>query len=254
MSDNLIWHCDGSGSYSVKSDYRLLREDVSTTIGRNSNNHACMVKRFYSELWSMSFPAKVLDAQGVQLPAPSTGEDWLVSTFCSLNEMHRRALLVTFWATWYARNKLVHEDSDPSPHITLAFVEAFLRETMAIKPVVYLTATADRVCWQAPMESMVKVNFDATFDVQSKSSTSGVLCRNDEGLIMLAYTLHHVHVSDAFMAEALSCLQAVILARDLGFSKIVVEGDSLTVIKKLCSVAADTSTIIPVIYDIRVVA
>ncbi|KAL4272436.1 hypothetical protein GQ457_13G019990 [Hibiscus cannabinus] len=167
---------------------------------------------------------------------------------------HSRALLVTFWTTWYVRNKVVHDDSVSSPHITLAFVEAFLRETGAIKPAVYLTAIGDRVCWQAPMESIIKVNFDAAFDAQSKSSTSGVLCRNDEVLIMAAYILHHEHVSDAFMAEALSCLQALILSRDLGFSKIVVDGDSLTVIKKLCSVAADKSTISPVIYDIKMVA
>ncbi|KAK8681591.1 hypothetical protein V6N13_053993 [Hibiscus sabdariffa] len=245
MSDKLTWHCDGSGLYSVKSGYRLLRDDVFATNGRNSSNHACTLKRFYSELWSMSLSAKVkittwrffnnfvptfdnlqsrrlavnnmcvfcrsnvesiehvlrdcwfvrqvLDAQGVQLPASSASEewkDWLVSTFYSLNESHSRALLVTFWATWYACNKVVHDDSVSSPHITLAFVEAFLRETGAIKPAVYLTAIGDRVCWQAPMESIIKVNFDTAFDAQSKFSTSGVLCRNDEGLIMAACSLH----------------------------------------------------------------
>ncbi|KAK8680171.1 hypothetical protein V6N13_109124 [Hibiscus sabdariffa] len=49
-------------------------------------------------------------------------------------------------------------------------------------------------------------------------------------------------------------MKVVILVRELGFSKIVVEGDSLTVIKKLYLVVADTSTIGPMIYDIRVVA
>ncbi|KAK8995953.1 hypothetical protein V6N11_076206 [Hibiscus sabdariffa] len=162
MSDKLIWRCGGSELYSLKSGYILLREDVSATTGRNSNNHACTLKRFYSELWSMSLPAKVkittwrvfnnfvstfdnlqsrrlavnnmcvfcrsnvesiehvlgdcwfvrqvLDAQGVWLPASSASEkwkDWLVSTFCSLNESHKRALLVTFWTTWYARNKTI---------------------------------------------------------------------------------------------------------------------------------------------------
>ncbi|KAK8579163.1 hypothetical protein V6N13_142379 [Hibiscus sabdariffa] len=69
------------------------------------------------------------------------------------------------------------------------------------------------------------------------------LHQNDEGLIMPACTLHHEHVSDEFIDEVLSCLQTVILARDLGFSKIVVEGDFLTIIKKLCLVVANTSIV-----------
>ncbi|KAK8626106.1 hypothetical protein V6N13_133758 [Hibiscus sabdariffa] len=71
---------------------------------------------------------------------------------------------------------------------------------------------------------------------------------------MASCTSPQSHVVDAFIAEALACLQAVNCARDLGFSRVIVEGDSLIVIKKVCSKTANVSLISPVIYDIREVA
>ncbi|KAK9012697.1 hypothetical protein V6N11_040736 [Hibiscus sabdariffa] len=46
---------------------------------------------------------------------------------------------------------------------------------------------------------------------------------------MAACSTLHPHVSDAFQAEALACLVAVNFTRDLGFTRVVIEGDSLTV-------------------------
>ncbi|KAE8709925.1 hypothetical protein F3Y22_tig00110328pilonHSYRG00885 [Hibiscus syriacus] len=64
-------------------------------------------------------------------------------------------------------------------------------------------------------------------------------------------TSPHRDVADAFVAEALSCLQVVRFAKDLGFRRIVMKGDSLTVIKKLCRPRLDKSRISPVIHDIK---
>ncbi|KAK8618446.1 hypothetical protein V6N13_132438 [Hibiscus sabdariffa] len=80
--------------------------------------------------------------------------------------------------------------------------------------------------WRVPRENEVKVNFDSTFIQQSMRSVSGVICRDDEGFILAACSLTHLSVRDAFMAEALSCLQAVTFAWELGFTRVVVEGDS----------------------------
>ncbi|KAK8999290.1 hypothetical protein V6N11_070466 [Hibiscus sabdariffa] len=61
----------------------------------------------------------------------------------------------------------------------------------------------------------------------------------------------HLHVVDAFVAEALSCLQAAIFAKELGFTRLIIEGDSHTVIRKLCNSAADISVIPPIVHDIK---
>ncbi|MBA0771737.1 hypothetical protein Gotri_007217 [Gossypium trilobum] len=86
--------------------------------------------------------------------------------------------------------------------------------------------------WQHPDRSLVKVNFDAAFRQHLKQSSSGVVIRNNMGLVMGSGEVFHRHVADAFAAEALACLNAITFARDMGFMKGVVEGDSRTIIVK----------------------
>ncbi|KAK8578674.1 hypothetical protein V6N12_069020 [Hibiscus sabdariffa] len=62
------------------------------------------------------------------------------------------------------------------------------------------------------------------FQLTAKTATSGVLGRNANGLIMAACSVSHRDVADAFIIEALACKQAVLFARDLGFSSVIIEG------------------------------
>ncbi|KAK8626384.1 hypothetical protein V6N13_134032 [Hibiscus sabdariffa] len=71
---------------------------------------------------------------------------------------------------------------------------------------------------------------------------------------MVSAIIPHRHVADVFVAEAFSCLQAFIFAKDLGFAKVVIEGDSLTVIKKNCAMTSDSSLLGPIIHDIKEVS
>lgn len=86
--------------------------------------------------------------------------------------------------------------------------------------------------WQHPDRRSVKVNFDAAFRQHLKQSSSGVVIRNNMGLVMGSGVVFHRHVADAFAAEALACLNAITFARYMGFMKVVVEGDSRTIIVK----------------------
>ncbi|KAK8701739.1 hypothetical protein V6N13_020118 [Hibiscus sabdariffa] len=68
---------------------------------------------------------------------------------------------------------------------------------------------------------------------------------------MAACTISHYHVADAFVAEALAYFQAIVFAKDLGFRRIIVEGDSLTVIQKVKCNILDKSIISPIVHDIK---
>ncbi|KAK8717719.1 hypothetical protein V6N13_044977 [Hibiscus sabdariffa] len=114
--------------------------------------------------------------------------------------------MVTFWAIWYARNKMVHEGNVPSiahTHSLLSWLSFEKMICAALKSVVGLQRSKD---------------------------------------------------SDAFQAKALACLVAVNFARDLGFTRVVIEGDSLTVIKKCQLKNIDASLISPLIADIKEVS
>ncbi|KAH1107256.1 hypothetical protein J1N35_011024 [Gossypium stocksii] len=53
------------------------------------------------------------------------------------------------------------------------------------------------------------------------------------------------------MAEARACLQAVTMAEEMGFRDICVEGDALSIIRKLNSKEEDKSNVSSLIQDIN---
>lgn len=91
------------------------------------------------------------------------------------------------------------------------------------------------VIWRLPESGFIKLNFDSSFQAQEKKSISGVIARNEMGLIIGACTYPHFNIADAFVAEAQFYEQAVRFAQELGFHRIQIEGDSLMIIKRLHS-------------------
>ncbi|KAK8705666.1 hypothetical protein V6N13_049263 [Hibiscus sabdariffa] len=58
---------------------------------------------------------------------------------------------------------------------------------------------------------------------------------------MAACAHPHLNVPNLEVTEALACDQAVLFARSLGFGRVIVEGDSSSVIKKVQSSSLDKS-------------
>ncbi|KAK9035354.1 hypothetical protein V6N11_077396 [Hibiscus sabdariffa] len=286
LRDEVVWRHDGSGCYTVKIGYFLLLKELYVApllpvISSPDFSH------FYNALWVSNLPPKVnitvwqiannylptlanlrLRRLNVDTRCPlckiatesidhimrDSWKEWLARTFVSLTMQHRRAVMVTFWAVWYTRNQVVHEGIVPSDHNTLSFVVAFLREHDVFNPPACLRPLRSHGSWSAPVSDVIKVNFDASFDAFVRKFVFGVVCRDSEGLILAACCYPHSYVADQFQAEALVCLVAFRFARDLGFAKVLFEGDSLTIIKKCSSEANDVSLISPVIADIKEVA
>ncbi|KAL4368101.1 hypothetical protein GQ457_05G029660 [Hibiscus cannabinus] len=59
------------------------------------------------------------------------------------------------------------------------------------------------------------------------------------------------YVASAFMAEAYAALHAIDLLVDLGFDSAVIEGDSLTIIKKLQASTSDLSELSAIIFEVQ---
>ncbi|MBA0637093.1 hypothetical protein Godav_025878 [Gossypium davidsonii] len=72
--------------------------------------------------------------------------------------------------------------------------------------------------WLSPERAVVKINFDATFKQNLHQSCSSFVIRNDLGLVMGSGSILNSNVVDAFLSEALACLQALTFAKEMGFS------------------------------------
>ncbi|KAK5775016.1 hypothetical protein PVK06_042883 [Gossypium arboreum] len=85
--------------------------------------------------------------------------------------------------------------------------------------------------WRSPKESYVKINFDAAFHKQSKSSCSRIVVRDSSGRVLNFTMRLNEHIPTGFVAEAIACVQAVQLGVDLGIVKAEIEDNALSVIK-----------------------
>ncbi|GMJ14222.1 hypothetical protein HRI_005091400 [Hibiscus trionum] len=209
------------------------------------------VDHLFQECW---YSQAIFEAQGLTPSLLSHNllwQDWITQFFESLNDDARKIFVVSCWAIWYARNKAVHDDLKTIVQESIAFIQAYILEQETFQTAVQPQPRNKSQQWSPPQGNLIKVNFDAAYCTHSKISTSGVICRNNAGLIMGACSMQHTHVCNAFLAEALSCRDAVTFALDMRFDRVIFEGDSLSVIKKLRSKDEDLSQLRVLINDIK---
>ncbi|KAA3467045.1 reverse transcriptase [Gossypium australe] len=170
-------------------------------------------------------------------------KDWLVKEFNSQNTKTCEIKAIIYWAIWYNRNKIYHEGIRGQVCDMLAFIKAYYAEIS--------TTDIYEEGWKHPEGNIIKINFDASFNQYTKRSVLDIIARNKDGLVMAACTCPWDNIPDPTTAEARACFQAIDMAEGMGFQEICVEGDSLTVIKKINSVVEDRSTISSLIKEIR---
>ncbi|MBA0715824.1 hypothetical protein Golax_014705 [Gossypium laxum] len=101
-------------------------------------------------------------------------------------------------------------------------------------------------------EEWLKKNFDASYQGHQNRSISGVIIRNNEGLVMASCVYPVANVRDPTMTKAWVCFQAVTFVEKLGFRDVCVEGDALTVIRKLRDRENDKSVIGNLVNEIKI--
>ncbi|KAL4301987.1 hypothetical protein GQ457_10G016720 [Hibiscus cannabinus] len=176
---------------------------------------------------------------------------WLGSCVSSLSNTDCVLFLITVWAVWGVRNKLIHESISPDIAMVVSFIKNYVAEFEASQVVLYKPSPSSSSRWLPPSGNMIKVNFDAAFDSHMLSSSSGIVFRNHEGFLLVVAVFPHSHIPNPCVAEAQACLDVISLAKDLFFRNIIIEGDSLTVIKKLQSSSNDMSLIGMILSDVN---
>ena len=95
--------------------------------------------------------------------------------------------------------------------------------------------------WQPPPSARFKLNFDAALFSNLGRLGYGAIIRNEKGEVMAAMTASGPKVSISDEAEMLACRKAIEFAVDVGFSRMIIEGDSINVIQAISSSMENTS-------------
>ncbi|XP_042956923.1 uncharacterized protein LOC122292545 [Carya illinoinensis] len=87
--------------------------------------------------------------------------------------------------------------------------------------------------WTKPDAQWVKANWDASISAAMKKVGMGMVIWDEEGEIM-AYLCTAVDcLQDPTIGEALALRRAMLLCEELGFLKVILEGDSQVIVKAI---------------------
>ncbi|MBA0849266.1 hypothetical protein Goshw_013622, partial [Gossypium schwendimanii] len=112
------------------------------------------------------------------------------------------------------------------PELT-GFIRGYIQEISLSQVPISSSRTMVKELWRPPNSGIIKLNFDASFKCDPKTSVVVVLARNDKGQIMGVCTYLYEGVADGFIAEARASERALLFAIEMGFRRILLEGDSL---------------------------
>ncbi|TYI29455.1 hypothetical protein ES332_A05G317600v1, partial [Gossypium tomentosum] len=98
--------------------------------------------------------------------------------------------------------RLIHEGLEQSVQEVSTFVQSYVRELAVLmeRSISHQQPLAER--WSVPQTPFTKVNFDAGFSRENRESTTGVVIRNHQGLVMGSCTHFNRNISDPCSAEA----------------------------------------------------
>ncbi|KAG8484824.1 hypothetical protein CXB51_021840 [Gossypium anomalum] len=190
------------------------------------------------------------------LLVPDVRKDWRIENtpfetiVLASDAVDCQKLLCAIWDIWTARNKWVHEKKKQSGKEVAKFTLQYLQELKDIKQAQVIPTTSNSI-WRPLEKGYHKINFDAAVDHKTNKSCSRIIIRDYKGNEIAIRSTIHENIPSGFEAEAIACLQAVILGRYLGLKFVDIEGDSLIVIKKAKSVKKDKSVLGSYIRDIK---
>nr|XP_028952426.1 uncharacterized protein LOC114822268 [Malus domestica] len=144
-------------------------------------------------------------------------------------------MAITCWEIWKARCKGVFQSLIPSPArtiITIEFNQSIFLEADQVNRAQRDSSGANIYGWQPPPPGIIKVNVDA-----SRKKVDG-FCHIGEVILdfdsqCLAVRRRRIRAITVQLGEVLGVLEGCCMARQMGFSHIVIESDSKGIIESL---------------------
>ncbi|KAK8533138.1 hypothetical protein V6N12_076418 [Hibiscus sabdariffa] len=159
-------------------------------------------------------------------------------------------ILITIRGLWTTRNKLLFEGQSKRPGNVATFFRSYCLELHIIHDRMK-SRLPHVIHYIAPSLPFVKINFDCHFKQEAFTVVSRVIIRDNNGHILGARCKMNCHIASSFAAEAQATIDGLQLVLVFGFRYVILEGDSLSAIKKLKSEKENFSEISALIWDAK---
>lgn len=168
---------------------------------------------------------------------------WFLLMIESFDE-EKVALVVTIaWSLWSNRNSVRHWGTRKTPKALVQWASHYLIEYAAVMDSNAVKPEIINVTWTPPPPSVLKINVDGTLSKPSSFAGIGVVIQDEAGRLV-ATLCKHFHVPlGPIEVEAKVFEVGLQLAWDLGFQNVVLEGDSLVMVRALCGLSNPPSSV-----------
>ena len=153
-----------------------------------------------------------------------------------LSREELKLFLVQACFIWSQRNKIIHGGKLQSPtQLNKRALDLLAEFQQAQEQLTIVSRTSTESRWCPPPISRFRLNFDSAIFFDLKCSGIGDIIHNEKGEVMGAMSAKGSQGEDSMEAEVLACRRALEFAIDIGFSELVIEGDSAQVLNSLKS-------------------
>ncbi|KAH1091582.1 hypothetical protein J1N35_018839 [Gossypium stocksii] len=168
--------------------------------------------------------------------------EWLTWIFTRCTELQRRVFVCKIWVLWLDRNRNLHKGKSYSGTEATNFAKHYICELDGLAKRKIITV-GEKEKWKSPDDPTIKINFDASFNCMSFTSASAIVARNANGEVIISKFYLHTAVGMAFDAKAIACFEFKLTGIEMGFTDVIVEGDSKSIINKCMTRSIDKSQI-----------
>ncbi|KAL5575992.1 hypothetical protein UlMin_017691 [Ulmus minor] len=189
-----------------------------------------------------------------KLPPQCDLKEFLLTANDCLSLENLEFLCVLLWRIWFRRNKWIHEQTwlaDESCYSWARQHLADFQDANFQKEV--LPKKGANKPWQAPTIGWVKVNSDAAWCSKQKKFGLGTIIRDFTGKVLGSAATPISSSVSVDVAESWALERGAALAKQLGFSAVVLESDCLAVTKALdlrTVIASEINYVFDSIYEI----
>lgn len=161
----------------------------------------------------------------------------------SFDEEKIALVVIVAWALWSNRNDVKHGGVRKNPEALVQWVTHYLMEYTAATEMVSPVTEDVSVQWNPPPPAMLKINVDGAISKRQNRVGVGSVIRDEAGRLVAAMSRSISTPLGPLEVEAKAFEAGLQLARDLGYQDVILEGDSLILVRALCGLSSPPSTI-----------
>jgi ribonuclease HI len=137
---------------------------------------------------------------------------------------------ITCWYLWWERRQATHGESVKEPTQTAITIGVlYSNYVAAYSP----KAKPRKATWEKPLQEFVKLNVDASFDMNELCGATGAVLRDSKGSFIAASSCKLEYVFDVLSAETLALKNGIMLAQSVGCNRLICCSDNLFVIEAM---------------------